>query len=157
MTYSCSIQTVPNHFSLMYPEMCFKRTCFMIFPGSKMRLTGWLFSGFFFWPLLKRHASFVFMQLSGLSPDFHHLSKMTESGTVRILAISWPPMDVACHVLWSSTGQVLTSNPHFLLVVLIIEPFLLNREAWEILFVRTEAKMTLSNSAISVPTVTHPM
>lgn len=89
------------------------------------------------------HHLFVFIQPSELSTDFHHLSKMTESGTARILAISWPSMDIACNVLWSSTGQVLTSNPHFLLVVLIIEPFLLNREAWEILFVRTEAKMIL--------------
>lgn len=59
----------------------------MIFPGSKVSLTGWLFSGFFFWPFLKRGASFAFLQPPGLSPDFHDLSKMIESGPARILDI----------------------------------------------------------------------
>lgn len=48
-------------------------------------------------------------------------------------------------------------NPHFLLLVVTLEPFFLNNEAWEILFERTEAKKTLNNSTMFGLAVTYPM
>lgn len=52
---------------------------------------------------------------------------------------------------------VSSCNPHFLLLVVALEHFFLNSEAWEILFERTDAKKTLINSAMFGLAVTHPM
>lgn len=52
---------------------------------------------------------------------------------------------------------VSSCNPHFMLLVVTLEPFFLKSEAWEILFGRSEAKKIRINSVIFGLAVTYPM
>jgi len=85
----------------------------MIFPGTEVRLTGWLFPGSSFLPFFKMDAMFPFFQSPGTSSDCYDFSNIVKSGlastsanSLRTLGcISSGPIGLGmfCFLKWSRT------------------------------------------------------
>lgn len=57
-----------------------RKICFLIFSGTKVRLTGLQFLRSFFFPLFKMGVMFSLFHFVGTSPDWHNFSSMMDSG-----------------------------------------------------------------------------